>query len=78
MSRDGTVYWDYSYAFAHGIGVYAVIVSTKSNFRLQPACSCSVQRQPRSVLAINAGLCLAEFLQEEGVEDDYDWGGSAC
>lgn len=27
MREDGTVHWDYSYAFAHGIGVY-VIVST--------------------------------------------------
>lgn len=78
MSRDGTVYWDYSYAFAHGIGVYAVIVSTKSNFRLQPACSCSVHCQQRPVLAINIGWCLVEFLQEGGVENGFDQGRSAC
>lgn len=59
MSRDGTVYWDYSYAFAHGIGVYAVIVSTKSNFRLQPACSFSVHCQQRPVLAVNVGLFMS-------------------
>lgn len=28
MCEDWTVHWDYSYAFAHGIGVYAVIVPT--------------------------------------------------
>lgn len=28
VREDGTVHWDYSYAFAHGIGVYAVIIPT--------------------------------------------------
>lgn len=44
MREDGTVHWDYSYAFAHGIGVYAVIVSTNqiSDFSRPVPAACDV------------------------------------
>lgn len=44
MREDGTVHWDYSYAFAHGIGVYAVIVSTNqiSDFSRSVPAVCDV------------------------------------
>lgn len=71
MRGDWTVHWDYSYAFAHRIGVYAVIVSTNSIFRLQPACSFRVQRRSRPALHIYIGSCLLnlQFAQKEGGVD---------